>query len=157
MCAQYGGNALSHRIVYEWTEMFKNGSRSVNDAQHSGRPTTATTTQNEERAREQILQNRRLTVDEITKQLNISIRSAYSVVHDNHHFHKVCTRQVPKDLLNEHKCMHLDICSHHLAHYGEEGDNFLQQIATDDEIWVHHYQPETKWKSMEWKHLSSVA
>jgi predicted transcriptional regulator len=30
-----------------------------------------------------ILQNRRVTVDEIAKQLNISIGSAYSVVHDN--------------------------------------------------------------------------
>jgi hypothetical protein len=30
-----------------------------------------------------------------------------------------------------------------LAHY-HEGDNFLQQIATGDETWVHHYQPETK-------------
>jgi hypothetical protein len=25
MCAQYRDNALSHRVVYEWTEMFKKG------------------------------------------------------------------------------------------------------------------------------------
>jgi hypothetical protein len=55
--------------------MFKNGRTSVNDAEHSGRPTT--TEQNEERARELILQNRRVTVDKTAKQLNISIGSAY--------------------------------------------------------------------------------
>jgi hypothetical protein len=43
MCAQYGDNVLSHRIVYEWTEMFKKGRTSVTDAERSGRQATATT------------------------------------------------------------------------------------------------------------------
>jgi hypothetical protein len=62
---------------------------------------TATTEQNEERARKLILQTRRVTVDEIAKRLNISIVSAYSVVHDNLQFHKVCVRWVPKELTDE--------------------------------------------------------
>jgi hypothetical protein len=65
-------------------------------------------------------------VDEIAKQLNISIRSAYSVMHDNLNFHQVCARWVPKELTDEHKRMRLDICSRHLACYCNEGDNFLQ-------------------------------
>jgi hypothetical protein len=70
MCAKYGDNVLSHTVVYEWT-----------DAERLGRSTTATTAQNEERARESILQDRRVTVDENNKttQLNISTESAYSV------------------------------------------------------------------------------
>jgi hypothetical protein len=43
--------------------------------------------------------------------------------------------------------MHLDICSHHFAH--------LQQIIMGDEMWVHHYEPETKQKSIQWKHVTS--
>jgi hypothetical protein len=58
--------------------MFKNGSTSVTDAERSGCPTTATTAQNEERPREPVLRNRRVTVDKIAKQLNISTGSAYS-------------------------------------------------------------------------------
>jgi transposase len=92
MCAQYGVSALSHRVVYEWIEMFKNGYMSVTDAERLGRPTTATSSRNEERAREQILQNRRATVNLIAKQLSIIIGSTYSVVHDNLQFHKVCDR-----------------------------------------------------------------
>jgi hypothetical protein len=42
-----------------------------------------------------------------------------------------------------------------LAHYCEEGDNFLQMIITGDETWVHHYQPATNWRSLQWKHPSS--
>jgi histone-lysine N-methyltransferase SETMAR len=137
--------------------MFKNGRTSVTDAERSGHPTTATTAQNEDRGRELILQNRRVTVDEIAKQLNISIGSAYSVVHDNLQFHKVCARWVPKELADEHKRMRLDICSRHFVCYREEDDNFLQRIVTGDETLVHHYQPETKWESMQWKHPSSPA
>jgi hypothetical protein len=78
MGAQYGDSAVSCRVEYEWIEMFKNGHMNVTDAE----PITATNAQNEERARELILQNRRVTVDKIAE-LNISIGSAYSVVHDN--------------------------------------------------------------------------
>jgi hypothetical protein len=136
MCVRYGDSARSRRIVYECIEMYKNGCTSVTDGERSGHPTTATTTQNEERAREPILQNRRVTVDEIAKQMNISIGSAYSVVHDNLQFHKVCARWIPKELMNEQKRMCLDICFHHLAYYREEGGIFLQWIITGDEIWV---------------------
>jgi histone-lysine N-methyltransferase SETMAR len=38
-----------------------------------------------------------------------------------------------------------------LAHYCKEGDDFLKWIVTGDETWVHHYQPETKEKRMQWK------
>ena len=32
---------------------------------------------------------------------------------------------------------------------------FLSRIVTGDEMWVHHYEPESKRQSMEWKHLGS--
>jgi hypothetical protein len=96
-----------------------------------------------------------VTVDEIAKQLNICIGSAYCVVHDNLQFLKLCARWVPKEMMDEHTHMRFDICSHHLAHYRENADNCLEQIITGDETWVHHYQPETKQKSMQWKDLSS--
>jgi hypothetical protein len=130
--------------VYEWIEIFKDGRTSVTDEERSGRPTT----QNEERAMELLLQNRRATADETAKQLNISTGSAYSVVHGNLQFHKVCARWVPKELTDEHKRIRLDICSRPMAPYSEEGDNFLQRIVTRDETWVH----QTKRKSMQWKH-----
>ena len=36
--------------------------------------------------------------------------------------------------------------------YGKERDIFLDRIITGDETWVHHYDPESKRQSMEWKH-----
>jgi len=62
---------------------------------------------------------------------------------------------VPKELTEERKRKRLDRCSQHLARYHEEGDNFLQQIFTGDETWMHHYEPESKRQSLQWKHPSS--
>jgi len=45
----------------------------------------------------------------------------------------------------------LDICEWLLDRYGAGGDHFLERIVTGDEIWIHHYEPESKCQSMEWK------
>jgi hypothetical protein len=104
-------------------------------------------------ARELILQNREW---QLAKQLNISTGYAYSVVHDNFQFHKVCTSWLPHELMDEHTCKHMCLhnCPYHLEHYCK-GDNFLQQIDTSDETWVHHYQPQAKQKNIKSKHPSS--
>ena len=31
----------------------------------------------------------------------------------------------------------------------------MRRIVTGDETWIHHYDPETKQQSMQWKHASS--
>ena len=47
--------------------------------------------------------------------------------------------------------MRVDICQKHLDRYGNERDIFLDRIITGDETWIHHYGPESKRQSMEWK------
>jgi len=126
MCAQYGDKVLSRRIIYECIEMLENGRTSVTDAERSGHPATATTTRNEERTLEMIHENRRITAEDVAGRLNVSVGSAYSLIHDSLKFSHVCTRWVPKELTDKRK--RLDICSRHLALFNE-GDNFLQQIV----------------------------
>jgi len=135
--------------------MFENGRTSVTDAERSGRPATATTTRNEERTLELIRENRRITVEVVAGRLNVSVGSAYSLIHDSRKLSKGCSMWVPKEVTEEGKRKCLVICSRHLARYREEGDNFLQQIVTGDETWIHHYEPESKRQSMQWKHPSS--
>lgn len=35
---------------------------------------------------------------------------------------------------------------------GTEGDHFLEWNIEGDETWIHHFEPESKCQSMEWKH-----
>ena len=42
-----------------------------------------------------------------------------------------------------------------LKHFERSSDNFLERLVTVDETWLHHYDPETKQQSMQWRHSGS--
>ena len=42
-----------------------------------------------------------------------------------------------------------------LTRYAQEGDEFLDSIATGDEIWIFHHTPESKQQSLQWRHTQS--
>ncbi len=42
-----------------------------------------------------------------------------------------------------------------LQRYNDDGDKFLTSIVTGDESWCPHFQPESKRKSLQWKHTDS--
>jgi hypothetical protein len=54
------------------------------------------------------------------------------------------------------KMKQLGLSLQHLLRYVDEGDtNMLNRALTREESWVHHYQPESKRASMQWKLPSS--
>ena len=55
LLAQYGDNALSKTMVYEWIEKFKTGRTSVKHAEGAGRPSTSTSEEKIEPAQQMIL------------------------------------------------------------------------------------------------------
>jgi len=58
-------------------------------------------------------------------------------------------------LTQEHKEHRMQVCQDLLNQYEVEGDSFLDRIITSDEMWCHHYEPESKRQSMEWRHVNS--
>ena len=42
-----------------------------------------------------------------------------------------------------------------LDRFQQNSTNFLRRFITSDETWVHHYTPETKQQSKQWKHADS--
>jgi len=55
---------------------------------------------------------------------------------------KVCSRWVPRLLTPEKKQKRVEICEELLKRYREEEDQFLLNIVTGDESWIHHSDPE---------------
>jgi len=91
----------------------------------------------------------------VAKQLQISHNSAYEIIHDRFHFHKVCARCFPK-LPEQHRHNCLDVCNHVLSRYHEEGDLcLLPLIVTGDETLIRHYEPERRPQNVEWKQTMS--
>jgi hypothetical protein len=89
----------------------------------------------------------------VADMMGISYGSAQAMVHDDLGYYKVCAQWVPKQLTAQHKQQHMDVVIQFLQRY--EDPSILERIVTDDETWIHHYKPESKRQSMEWKHLSS--
>ena len=61
------------------------------------------------------------------------------------------------NLSDDHKRAWQMICQEHLDRHACEGDAFFHQIVTGDDLWVYHYEPESKRQLVQWKHLSSLA
>jgi hypothetical protein len=87
---KYGNSVVSQRIVCELIERFKNARTSVKHEEGSGRRSTTITDANTERFREMILQNRRVAIDEVAHQLQISHGSASETIHNRLAIRKVC-------------------------------------------------------------------
>jgi len=58
-------------------------------------------------------------------------------------------------LTPEKKQKRVKICEEILKPYREEGDQFLLNIFTGDDSWSHHFDPEEKRLSMQYRHTSS--
>jgi hypothetical protein len=114
-----------------------------------------------ETVRQQIKQRigdyRRVTIDEIAVAFNMSHGSACNIVHNDLGYRSVCSWWVPRQLSDYHKCAWQTICQEYFNRHAREENAFLHRIVTGDESWVHHYIPESKRQSMQWKHPSSPA
>ena len=141
--------------MFEWCARFRSGRQSVGDDVRVGAPRTAITDLNISRVETCILADRRVTVHEIANELSLSVGSVETIIHEQLKFFKVSARWVPQQLTDEHKQQRLDACQALITRYQEEENKFLSRIVTCDETWVHHYTPESKRSSMQWKHLSS--
>jgi len=57
---------------------------------------------------------------------------------------KVSARWEPRMLMDEHKQNRVDVCTDHFCRLQAQPQIFLDRIVTQDEMCVHHFDPETK-------------
>jgi histone-lysine N-methyltransferase SETMAR len=155
MLPVYGGKCLSRKAVHNWVDKFSQGRAKIVDEDRPGRPVQIATDTTVRRVEDIIRADRRVTIDNVAAAIGCSHGLAYSIMHDVLNFCKVCSRWVPRQLTEEDKMNRMGISLEHLSQYADEGEDMLNRIVTGDESWVHHYQPETKRASLQWKHPSS--
>ena len=90
MSVQYGNSAMLQHTVCKLIEGFKNGRTSIKHEEGAKRPSTSTADAKMERVRYMILQNGRVAIGEVAHQLQISLGSAYEIIHNMLAFHKAC-------------------------------------------------------------------
>ena len=68
---------------------------------------------------------------------------------------KLTARWVPRMLTVAQKRHRIVLCEQHLTYFRADKKLFIERYVTMDETWVHHYDPETKIQSMQWKRKGS--
>lgn len=143
----YGDSAMSQTQVYYWYKEFKEGRLEVEDLPHDRRPQSSCSEENIEKVKEMVLENRRVTVREIAEDINISVGSAHTIIHDVLDMRRVSARLVPR-LLNFYQKEHRKSVAKEML---TMSDIDVQHIITGDETWVYEYDVETSQQSSEWR------
>lgn len=147
-----GDNSVSYTKVKKWVANFKRGVVVTNDAPRSGRPATSINEEHVNEAEAMVYADRRVTVRCVAETLRISYGSAEEILTTHLRMKKVSARWVPKMLTPEQKQYRLQISQQLLQRFRADPDDFLSRLVTQDETWVHHFDPESKRQSMQWKH-----
>ena len=147
----YAEEAPSRATVFRWNTEFKRGRKSLEDDPRSGRPVTVTTPEIIDSMRELLDEDRRITVESIAEQVNISIGAVHNIIHNELQMTKVTARWVPRKLTEQNKWQRVESSRALLKMYEADQTGFESRFITGDETWLHHYDPETKLQSMQWK------
>ena len=102
-----------------------------------------------------IRSNRRVKQSVIANEVGISKEQVRHTVTHLLGYRKVSARWVLRQLTLENKIQRKEMCIHLLKRYNKEGEAFLERVVTGDESWVHHFEPESKVQSMEYRHKTS--
>ena len=154
MTATLGESAVSYGIVKRWFRTFKCGSTSCEDWHGAGPPRTVTTPENIYKVHDIELQDRRITIRDIVEKTGFSYHSVHNILEKE--FKKLTARWVPRMLTLAQKRQRTVLCEQHLTNFRADKKIFIERYVTMDETWVHHYDPETKIQSMQWKLKGSL-
>ena len=119
------------------------------------RPLSASDTVHQEAIDCMIRSNRRVKQSVIANEVGISKERVHHIVTHLLGYRKVSTRWVPRQVTLEMKTQRNGMCIHLLKRYNKKGGAFLERVVTGDESWVHHFDPESKVQSMEYRHKTS--
>ncbi|PNF31131.1 hypothetical protein B7P43_G15526 [Cryptotermes secundus] len=105
----FGDNSLGQTQIYDWYKHFKNGRTSTDDDDHLGWPSTGTTPGNVAKVRDMILQDRRLTIQDLCNTLGLSYGTCQRILSEELNMRRIVVKFVPRLLQNEQKQHRLEL------------------------------------------------
>ncbi|GBM10964.1 hypothetical protein AVEN_171444-1 [Araneus ventricosus] len=110
--------------------MFKSDRTSLKHVKGAGRSSTSTTDDNIQQAREMVVVNRQVTIDEVVYALHMSHSSAHQIIYDEHGFHKVGSQFVPRKLTVEQKLSPVRVCRRLLNRSSKQKSHRRQNMGS---------------------------
>lgn len=150
-----GDNAPSKATICRWVARFKRGDLSIEDDERPGPSKTVTTPETVDQVHDIVLKDRRINIDEIARIVGISTERIHHILHVELGMSKLSARWVPRLLNADQKRERVRTSSDNLKLFNKNQVDFLRRFVTVDETWIHHYIPESKRQSQQWKHHGS--
>lgn len=145
-----GDAAPSKTMVCKWALEFKRGRTSLEDDPRSGRPKSVTTEEMIDTIHDMVMNDRKLTLSEISETMNISTERVLHILKDVLGLRKLCARWVPHFLNCDQKRLRVNLSKEHLELFQKNKKDFLRRFVTMDETWVYHYDPKLRQQTSEW-------
>ena len=155
MADVYGDSSPKYSTVAKWSAEFKRGRDSLEDDPRPCHPADVISQETTDRVERLVLNNRRLKVAELASECGISNGSVYTIIHEHLGLIKLSARWVPRNLNMQDRQQRVESNQELLEVYNANPEDFYTRLVTGDEIWLHHWDPDTKKESMQWKRPGS--
>ena len=139
----------------KWSAEHKCGRDSLKDDPRPGRPADVISQEIIDRVERLVLNNRRIKLAELASECDISNGSVYTIIHEHLGMSKVSARWVPRYLNMQDSQQRVESSQELLEVYNANPEDFHTRLVTGDETWLHHWDPDTKKESMQWKRPGS--
>ena len=120
----FGDQSLSRTQVFRWHARFKAGLTSVDDDEHTGRPTSCTTPETVARIQEIIRQDRRRTIRDIAGEMDVGYGTCRRVLTEKLGMQRVAAKFVLRILTADQLHQRVSVCTE------------LRQLATDCDFFL---------------------
>ena len=133
----------------------KHGRDSLDDPR-PGRPADVISQEMIDHVERLVLNNRQIKVAELASECGIFNGSVCTIIHEHLGMSKVSARWVPRNLNMQDRQQRVESSQELLEVYNANPEDFHTRLVTGDETWLHHWDPDTKKESMQWKHPGSL-
>ena len=134
----------------KWAAEFKQGKESVGNDGRSVRPKDDTTAENVKAMHTLAMCYRRRDMRSIASEVDISSGEVQSIQTGI-----LGISKFRQELTDDQKRRWFEISLYLLSRYEDDPGDFIERVVTQDETWVHHFDPESKMQSKQWKHPCS--
>ena len=136
----------------KWSAEFKRGRDSLEDDPRPGRPADLLSQEMIDRVERLVLNNHQIKVAELASECGISNGSVYTIINVRH-VKSICQvgTQKPEYARSSAKGGVKSRTSGSVQCQSRRHT----RLVTGDETWLHHWDPDTKKESMQWKHPGS--
>ena len=132
-----GDSAPSYTMVKKWEAEFKRGRQSIEDDPRSGRPSTSSSDEIVQKARDLVNEDRRIKIRYISETLGISYGRAQSSLKDKLGLNQLSARWVPRMLTQEMKDTRVRHSRSLLIRMQSNRESLDLRFVTEDESSVH--------------------